>query len=151
MFDEVDAFFGPKAKEHEELRGLLNAGHRRGAVAYRCVGEQAKTEIRAFPAFCPVALARIGGLPDTILDRSVLVMALRCGQLDERHVQALAHDHRVTTAYAGEWHRAQPKRRYYSRFGMWPHEWRSPPKDVRQRLRQAATGRRPWSGEAPTR
>ncbi len=29
LFDEIDTIFGPKAKEHEELRGLLNAGHRR--------------------------------------------------------------------------------------------------------------------------
>ena len=29
--------FGPKAKENEELRGLLNAGHRRGPVAGRCL------------------------------------------------------------------------------------------------------------------
>ena len=36
LFDEIDTIFGPKAKEHEELRGLLNAGHRRSGVAYRC-------------------------------------------------------------------------------------------------------------------
>jgi hypothetical protein len=32
LFDEIDTIFGPKAKDHEDLRGLLNAGHRRGAV-----------------------------------------------------------------------------------------------------------------------
>ena len=37
LFDEVDTVFGPKAKDNEEIRGLLNAGHRRGAVAGRCV------------------------------------------------------------------------------------------------------------------
>ena len=37
LFDEIDTVFGPKAKEHEELRALLNSGHRRGAVAGRCV------------------------------------------------------------------------------------------------------------------
>ena len=31
-YDEIDTVFGPKAKENEEIRGLLNAGHRRGAV-----------------------------------------------------------------------------------------------------------------------
>lgn len=35
LFDEIDTVFGPKAKENEEIRGLLNAGHRRGAVAGR--------------------------------------------------------------------------------------------------------------------
>jgi hypothetical protein len=28
LFDEIDAVFGPKAKENEELRALLNSGHR---------------------------------------------------------------------------------------------------------------------------
>ena len=37
LFDEIDTVFGAKAKEHEELRALLNSGHRRGATAGRCV------------------------------------------------------------------------------------------------------------------
>jgi hypothetical protein len=37
LYDEIDTVFGPKAKDNEEIRGLLNAGHRRGAVAGRCV------------------------------------------------------------------------------------------------------------------
>ena len=36
LLDEVDAIF--KAREREELRGLLNAGYRRGAVAHRMGG-----------------------------------------------------------------------------------------------------------------
>ena len=46
LFDEIDTVFGPKAKDNEEIRGLLNAGHRKGAVAGRCVviGKQVKTE-----------------------------------------------------------------------------------------------------------
>ena len=47
--------FGPRAKDNEEIRGLLNAGHRKGAVAGRCViaGKQVKTE--EIPAYCAVA------------------------------------------------------------------------------------------------
>lgn len=76
LFDECDTYFGPRsAKDHEELRGLINAGHRRGAVAYRCVGE--KQEVRAFQAYAAVALAGIGDLPDTILDRAVVVAMRR--------------------------------------------------------------------------
>jgi hypothetical protein len=37
LFDEIDAVFGPKAKENEEIRAILNAGHHRGATAGRCV------------------------------------------------------------------------------------------------------------------
>lgn len=33
LFDEIDTVFGPKAKDNEEIRGFLNAGHRRGAKA----------------------------------------------------------------------------------------------------------------------
>ncbi len=33
LFDEVDTVFGARAKDSEDVRGLLNAGHRRGAVA----------------------------------------------------------------------------------------------------------------------
>ena len=46
LYDEIDTVFGPKAKENEEIRGLLNAGHRRGAVAGRCVvkGKNVTTE-----------------------------------------------------------------------------------------------------------
>ena len=35
LYDEIDTLFGPKAKDNEEIRGILNAGHRRGAMAGR--------------------------------------------------------------------------------------------------------------------
>lgn len=77
LYDEIDTVFGPKAKENEEIRGLLNAGHRRGAVAGRCVmhGNQVVTE--EIPAFCAVALAGLGWLPDTILSRSIIIRMRR--------------------------------------------------------------------------
>lgn len=75
LFDEIDTVFGPKAKENEELRGLLNAGHRPGGVAYRCVGD--KQEVKEFPAYAALALAGLGSLPDTILSRSVVIRMRR--------------------------------------------------------------------------
>ncbi len=77
LFDEIDATFGPKAGDHEELRAVLNAGHRRSATVARCVGDGTSMEVQEFPAFAPVALAGIGDLPDTILDRSVVVRMRR--------------------------------------------------------------------------
>ena len=78
LFDEADTYFGPMAKgDQEELRALVNAGHRKGAVAYRCYGDPTKMEVRAYPAYCAVALAGIGDLPPTILDRAVLVRMRR--------------------------------------------------------------------------
>jgi hypothetical protein len=77
LFDEIDTLFGARAKEYEEIRGILNAGHRRGAKAGRCVvvGKTVKTE--ELPAYCAVALAGLGALPDTILSRSIVVRMRR--------------------------------------------------------------------------
>jgi hypothetical protein len=69
LFDEVDAVF--RARDREDLRGLLNAGHRRGAVAYRMGGAR-MTTLEPFPVFCAKAFAGIGDcLPDTIRDRAI--------------------------------------------------------------------------------
>jgi hypothetical protein len=77
LYDEIDTVFGPKAKANEEIRGLLNAGHRKGAVAGRCVviGKQVKTE--EIPAYCAVALAGLRDLPDTIMTRAVVLRMRR--------------------------------------------------------------------------
>lgn len=78
LYDEIDTVFGPRtAKDNEDIRGLLNAGHRKGAVAGRCVtvGKIVKTE--ELPAYCAVALAGLNDLPDTLLTRSVVVRMRR--------------------------------------------------------------------------
>lgn len=77
LFDEIDTVFGPKAKDNEEIRGVLNAGHRRGAMAGRCVVRGKTVETEELPAYCAVAVAGIGNLPDTILTRSVVVRMRR--------------------------------------------------------------------------
>ncbi len=77
LYDEIDTVFGPKAKENEEIRGLLNAGHRRHSVAGRCVVRGKIVETEELPAYCAVALAGLGGLPDTILSRSVIIKMRR--------------------------------------------------------------------------
>jgi hypothetical protein len=77
LFDEIDTVFGPKAKDNEEIRGWLNAGHRRGATAGRCVMRGKIVETEELPAYCAVAVAGLGNLPDTILTRSVIVRMRR--------------------------------------------------------------------------
>ncbi|MEE2526498.1 DUF3631 domain-containing protein [Hyphobacterium sp. HN65] len=77
LFDEIDTVFGPKARDNEELRGLLNAGHRRGATAGRCVVKGKEIETEELPAYCAVAMAGLGKLPDTILSRSIVVKMKR--------------------------------------------------------------------------
>jgi hypothetical protein len=50
LFDEIDTVFGAKAREHEELRALLNSGHRRGATAGRCVVRGRMSRLKKSPA-----------------------------------------------------------------------------------------------------
>jgi hypothetical protein len=76
-YDECDTLFGPKAKEHEEVRGMINAGHRKGAVAGRCVVRGKIVETEELPAYAAVALAGLDDLPDTMMSRSVIVRMKR--------------------------------------------------------------------------
>lgn len=79
LFDEIDTVFGPKAKDNEEIRGFLNAGHRRGAKSGRCVtsGKTIKTE--EIEAYCAVAMGGLGFMPDTIQSRSIIIRIRRRG------------------------------------------------------------------------
>lgn len=77
LLDEADTIFGTKikAEQNEDLRGLFNAGHSRGATTWRCVGPmQTPTEFRVYSM---AALAGIGSMPDTITDRAVNITMRR--------------------------------------------------------------------------
>nr|WP_234381696.1 DUF3631 domain-containing protein [Streptomyces sp. NRRL S-1521] len=71
LVDEADTIFGPKAGDKEDLRGLLNAGHQRNRPAWRISGPEHKPT--PYPTFAMAALAGIGDLPDTIMDRAVVL------------------------------------------------------------------------------
>lgn len=76
LLDEADTVFGPKsADNHEDLRGILNAGHSRNRPYIRWDMPARKPE--NCPTFAMAALAGIGALPDTIADRSVVVAMRR--------------------------------------------------------------------------
>ncbi|WP_405881780.1 DUF3631 domain-containing protein [Streptomyces sp. NBC_01136] len=76
LVDEADTIFGPKvAEKNEETRGLLNAGHQRGRYVTRVVGND-HTPHR-FATFAMAAIAGIGELPDTVMDRSVVIRMRR--------------------------------------------------------------------------
>ncbi|MFD7745250.1 DUF3631 domain-containing protein [Streptomyces sp. NPDC059698] len=77
LVDEADTIFGsPKvAEKNEEMRGLLNAGHQRGRPVLRVVGKEHTPH--SFATFAMAALAGIGDLPDTIMDRSVVIRMRR--------------------------------------------------------------------------
>ena len=67
LIDEADTFL----KENDELRGILNTGHKRGGHILRTVGDD--HEPRQFSTWAPTATAMIGRLPDTLNDRSVVI------------------------------------------------------------------------------
>ncbi len=77
LYDEIDTVFGPRAKDNEDIRGMLNAGHRRGATAGRCVVRGTTVLTEELPAYCAVALAGLDDLPDTLMTRSVVVRMRR--------------------------------------------------------------------------
>lgn len=67
LVDEADTFI----KNNEELRGIMNAGHHCLGSVIRCVGKD--LESRSFSAFAPCAIASIGKVPDTIMDRGIII------------------------------------------------------------------------------
>jgi hypothetical protein len=77
LIDEADTVWGTqKSERNEDLRGLVNGGHRRGSFVLR-VNNRKGGEVEKFETFAPVVLAGIGDLPDTILDRSVVITMRR--------------------------------------------------------------------------
>jgi len=71
MIDEADSFL----RDNEELRGVLNSGHRKGGAVLRNVGDD--HEPRSFSTYSACAIALIGQLPGTLTDRSVSIMLTR--------------------------------------------------------------------------
>jgi putative DNA primase/helicase len=78
--DEYDNWL----RDNDELRGMLNAGHRRGGKALRCEGDN--HEVRAFRVFGPVVLCGIGALPGPLHDRSIVIRLERAkpGEIRKR-------------------------------------------------------------------
>lgn len=76
LLDEADTVFGKKAADNnEDLRGILNAGHQRSRPYIRWDVQARSTE--KCPTFSMAVLAGIGDMPDTIMDRSVIVRMRR--------------------------------------------------------------------------
>jgi Protein of unknown function (DUF3631) len=67
LVDEADTYL----PDNDELRGIINSGHRRGGQVLRTVGDD--FEVRAFPTYSALAISGIGDLPDTVADRSVIL------------------------------------------------------------------------------
>jgi hypothetical protein len=77
LLDELDAVFRDRSDKYEEVRALINAGHRRGAKVPRTVTIGNRHVVQFFPVFGPKVLACIGKLPDTITDRSIPIRMVK--------------------------------------------------------------------------
>ncbi len=68
FIDEVDTF----GKDNPELHGVLNSGHARAnAWVIRSGGD--RRDPHRSSTWCPVAYAAIGKLPDTWMNRSIVI------------------------------------------------------------------------------
>ncbi|WP_428414563.1 DUF3631 domain-containing protein [Pararhizobium sp.] len=79
LYDEIDAIFGPNARGNEDLRSMINAGYRRGAMIGRCYMEKGKVLTEQLATYAAVAMGGLGDLPDTIISRSVIVRMRKRG------------------------------------------------------------------------
>ena len=78
LYDEIDGIFGPNGDGNEFLRTAFNAGYRRGATVGRCYSEKGKILTEELEVFCPLAMGGLGGLPETIMDRSIIIQMQKC-------------------------------------------------------------------------
>ncbi|MFI5040453.1 MAG: DUF3631 domain-containing protein [Acidimicrobiales bacterium] len=105
LLDEVDAIFGDKTGNTEGIRSLFNSGNRRGTKVPRNIRKGQDFALVEFEVFCPKATAGIGGLPDTILDRAIVIPMQRrtrsepLEKLRERTARVLGTPIRDALAY----------------------------------------------------
>lgn len=85
LIDEADTFM----RDNAELRGLLNSGHSRAsAYVIRAVPVGDRDWVtKKFSTWCPMAIAGIGKLADTIEDRSIAIAMRR--KLPSQEVERL--------------------------------------------------------------
>lgn len=85
LIDEADTFLD----DADGVRNVLNSGHTRDAAyTLRTVGDD--HEPRQFSTWCPVAIAKIGNLPPTLEDRSIVISMRR--KLPGERVERLRTD-----------------------------------------------------------
>lgn len=78
LIDEADSFMN----QNEAIRGIINAGFRPNTPILRTDGD--RHEIQSYNVFSACAIACIGTLPDTIMDRSIIVILKRKMPFEKR-------------------------------------------------------------------
>lgn len=85
LLDEIDAAMGSGDEYTEAVRGILNSGFSRNGKVSVCVGKGAEVTFRDLSCFGPKAFAGIGKIPDTVADRSIVILMRR--KLDSEKVE----------------------------------------------------------------
>jgi hypothetical protein len=77
LVDEADGVLrDSRGYDNTELRSVINSGHTRDlAYVPRCVGET--HDVTNFSTWCPKAIALIGRMPDSMMDRSIPIVMRR--------------------------------------------------------------------------
>jgi hypothetical protein len=75
IIDEAEALRNKESERTQSLLAILQSGFKQGACVPRCVGRG--FEVKKFSVFCPKAILAIGSLPDTLMDRSVVISMRR--------------------------------------------------------------------------
>jgi len=82
LIDEADTFLN----RNEELRGIINSGHKKsGAYVMRTEEIGGIREPRKFSTWSPMCIATIKSLPETIVDRSIML------ELKRKHTTEKVH------------------------------------------------------------
>jgi Protein of unknown function (DUF3631) len=79
LIDEMDAIMKGDKEMAQALRGLMNSGFNRTFATHtmNIPSRESGYEPREFSTWCPLALAGIGHLPDTVRDRSIEILMQR--------------------------------------------------------------------------
>lgn len=75
IIDEAEALRNRDSERAQYLLAILHAGFKQGTYVSRCVGKS--FEVKKFSVFCPKAILAIGNLPDTLMDRSLVISMRR--------------------------------------------------------------------------
>jgi hypothetical protein len=93
LLDEVEIFNRKeKSETTQTLLAVLNGGYRKGATIPRCDGPN--HNVKDFPIYGPKCFATIGRLPDTLVDRSIVIRM-------QRHRRKSEHIERFLSCRAG--------------------------------------------------
>jgi uncharacterized protein DUF3631 len=90
---------------------MLNAGHRKGAVAGRCVVRGEIVETEELPDYCAVMLAGLDDLPDALMSRSVVSRMRRRAPSEPVEPEAKVIGQLLSNWATSMWERAS---------GTWP-------------------------------